>query len=67
VFNRVDLSSWTVGASGTWAKFGFAVGFNRRVGTTSDVLVRNILNGDPLHTTVDVSTGGLIYSITYRF
>ena len=67
VFNSVDLSSWTVGVSGAWAKLQFAVGFNWRVGTTSDVVVRNLLNGDPLHTNVDVRTGGLIYSIAYQF
>jgi hypothetical protein len=67
VFSRVDLNSWTVGASGTWAKFQFALGFNWRVGTTSDVLVRNLLNGDPVRTNIDVRTGGLIYSVAYQF
>jgi phage pi2 protein 07 len=67
VFNKVDLTSWTVGASGTWAKFQFALGFNWRVGTSSDVLVRNLLNGDPLRTRIDVRTGGLIYSVSYQF
>ena len=67
VFNKVDLTSWTVGASGTWTKFQFAVGFNWRVGTSSDVLVRNLLNGDPLRTRIDVRTGGLIYSVSYQF
>jgi hypothetical protein len=67
VFSKVDLISWTVGASGTWAKFQFALGFNWRVGTTSDVLVRNLLNGDPVRTAIDVRTGGLIYSVAYQF
>jgi hypothetical protein len=67
VFDKVDLSSWTFGVSGTWTKVRFAVGFNWRVGTASNVLVRNLLKGDPLHTNVDVRTVGLIYSITYQF
>ena len=67
VFNKVDLSSWTVGVSGTLAKFQFSAGFNHRAGTANDVLVRNLLNGDPLHTNVDVRTTGFIYSIAYQF
>jgi len=67
VFNAVDLSSWSVGVSGTVAKLQFAVGVNYRVGVTSDLLVRNLLNGDPLHTKVNVRTGGLVYSLAYQF
>jgi hypothetical protein len=62
VFNKVDFSSWTVGVSGTWAKFQFSGGFNRRAGTANDVLRWNLLNGDPLHTNFDVRTTGFIYS-----
>lgn len=54
-------------ASGTYAKLRFAVGFNQRVGTSRDVPVRNLLNSDPLHTNIDVRSGGLIYSISYQF
>ena len=67
VFNKVDLSSWTVGVSGTLAKFQFSAGFNHRAGTANDVLVRNLLNGDPLQSNVDVRTTGFIYSIAYQF
>jgi hypothetical protein len=67
VFNKINLSSWTFGASGAYAKLQFAVGFNLRFGTTDDILVRNLLNSDPVHTRVDVRTGGLIYSIAYQF
>jgi hypothetical protein len=67
VFNKVDLSSWTFGISGTWAKLQFAAGFNHRRGTAHDLLVRNLLNGDPVRTDVDVHTTGFIYSIAYQF
>lgn len=67
VFNKVDTSSWTVGVSGTLAKFQFAAGFNRCAGTANDVLVRNLLNGDKLQTDIDVRTVGFIYSIAYQF
>ena len=36
-------------------------------GAASDVLVRNLLNGAPLLTKIDVHTGGLIYSLAYQF
>ena len=67
VFNEVDLSSWNVGVSGSVAKLQFAVGVNYRVGAASNVLVRNLLNGAPLLTKIDVHTGGLIYSLAYQF
>jgi hypothetical protein len=67
VFNNVDLSSWTFGISGTWAKLQFAAGFNHRRGTAHDLLVRNLLNGEPVRTDVDVHTTGFIYSIAYQF
>jgi hypothetical protein len=67
VFNKVDLSSWSAGVSGTVAKLQFTVGVNYRVGVSSDVLVRNLLNGAPLLTKVDVRTAGLVYSLAYQF
>jgi hypothetical protein len=67
VFNNVDLASWTLGISGTLARFQFAAGLNRRSGTAKDVLVRNLLNGEPLQTNIDVRSVGFIYSIGYQF
>jgi hypothetical protein len=67
VFNQVDLSSWSVGVSGQLAKFQFAIGFNRRTGIAHDVLVHNLLDGDPFGTNVSVRTAGLIYSVGYQF
>ena len=67
VFNHVNLASWTFGVSGARAKFQSAAGFNLRFGTTDDIVVRNLLSGDPFHTKVDVRTAGFIYSIAYQF
>jgi len=35
--------------------------------SANDVLERNLLNGDPLQTDIDVRTVGFIYSIAYQF
>ena len=67
MFTRVDLSSWSIGVSGTLARFQFAAGFNRRSGTASDVLVRKLLHSEPLQTNIDVRSVGFIYSIGYQF
>jgi hypothetical protein len=67
VFNKANFASWTLGVSGTVAKLQFAGGFNGRVGTARDVIVRNRLNGEPLRTNVDVRTIAFIYSIAYQF
>ncbi len=67
VFNAADLVSWTVGLSGTWARFQFAAGFNRHVGTADDLVVRNLLNGDTVQTSIDIRTTGFIYAIAYQF
>ena len=63
----MDLVSWTLGVSGSWAKLQFAVGVNRHTGTSDDVFVRNLLNGEPVRTAFDVKTTGFIYSIAYQF
>jgi hypothetical protein len=67
VFNEANFASWTLGLSGTVAKLQFAVGFNGRVGTARNVIVRNLLSEEPLQTNVEVRTIGFIYSIAYQF
>jgi hypothetical protein len=67
IFNKVDLISWTLGVSGSWEKFQFAAGFNRKSGTSNDMTFRNLLNGQVVHTSVDVRTTGFIYSLAYQF
>jgi hypothetical protein len=46
VFTAVDLTSWSVGVSGTLGNFRFSVGMNRQSGSAEDVMLRNLVNGD---------------------
>jgi hypothetical protein len=63
----VNLFSWTLGLSGTKGKFQFTAGVNSRTGSSDDVLVRNLENGDQIKSSMDVRTIGLIYSLSYKF
>lgn len=67
VFNKVDLLTWTLGVSGTVARFQFASGLNWRSGAANDILVRNLWNGESVETNIDVRSVGFIYSIGYQF
>ena len=67
IFDQVDLNSWTIGMSGKAAKLQFAAGLNIRRGESGDIHVRDLLNGDPLLTSIKIKTTGLIYSLSYEF
>jgi hypothetical protein len=67
IFNKVDLTTWSVGLSGTFGKFQFAAGLNRQSGRADNLTLRNLLNGDTVTSAVDVRTTGLIYSLAYQF
>jgi hypothetical protein len=67
VFSKVDLLTWSLGMSGSLGKFQFAAGFNHQAGTANDIAVRNLLNGQVVHTAMDVRMAGFIYSIGYQF
>ena len=67
VFNKVDLLTWSLGLSGSLGKFIFAAGFNHQSGTANDITVRNLLNGQEVHTAMSVSMSGFIYSLAYQF
>jgi hypothetical protein len=66
IFTRIDLLSWTIGASGRFARFQFALGINRRSGTADDVLVE-LIGGRTVRTPLEVRTTGFIYSLAYQF
>jgi hypothetical protein len=66
VFTAVDLLSWSIGVSGTLGNFRFSVGMNQQSGSAEDVMIRNV-NGDPVHSPVDVRMAGFIYSLAYQF
>jgi hypothetical protein len=67
VFTRVDLVSWSVGVSGTKGPLQFTAGVNYRSGSSDDIIVRNLQNGDQVKSGIDVKTIGLIYSLSYKF
>jgi len=67
VFNQVDLSTWSVGISGSLSRLQFAVGFNHQGGDADDVTLRNLLSGDTIRSPIDVSLTGFIYSLSYQF
>jgi predicted porin len=67
VFTRVDLATWSVGASGTIGKFKFAAGLNWQSGAADNIRLYNRLNGQPVTTPVDIRIAGFIYSIAYQF
>jgi len=67
LFNKVDLLTWSLGLSGSLGKFIFAAGFNHQSGTANDVAVRNLLNGQVVHSAMAVTLSGFIYSLAYQF
>jgi hypothetical protein len=67
IFQKVDLTTWTVGVSGTFGKLQFSAGVNRQTGTANDVTFRNLLSGQPVTSNVNVAMTGFIYSLAYQF
>jgi hypothetical protein len=67
VFNHVDLMTLTIGLSGSLGRFQFAAGFNHQSGNADDVMLRNLLNGQVVQSTIDVGMSGFIYSLAYQF
>ena len=67
IFSRVDLTTWSLGASGTFGRLQFAAGLNWQVGDADDVTLRNLLDGQQIQTPVDVRVVGFIYSLAYQF
>jgi hypothetical protein len=67
VFDQVDLNAWTIGLSGKASKLQFAAGLNFRRGESGDIHVRDLLNGQPVLTSLKIKTTALIYSLSYEF
>jgi hypothetical protein len=67
VFNEVDLTTWSVGVSGTLGRFQFSFGLNRQSGGAEDVMLRHLLSGQAVRTPIDVRLTGFIYSLAYQF
>lgn len=67
VFTNVNLYRWSAGVSGTKGKFQFTAGVNYRGGSSDDVIVRDLQNGDLIKSGINIRTIGLIYSLSYKF
>ena len=67
VFDKVDLTAFTVGLSGRFDKLTYAAGFNYRGGTSENLKLKNILSGPEITTNIGVRTMGMIYSVAYQF
>lgn len=52
--------------SGAAGKLAYAAGVNYRGGTSDAIVVRNVL-GQPIQTTNEIRTLGMIYSLSYQF
>jgi hypothetical protein len=67
VFTKVNLFTWSLGISGTKGPLQFTAGVNYRSGSSDNVIVRNLQNGDLVTSGMDVRTIGLIYALSYKF
>jgi hypothetical protein len=67
IFDRVNLTTWTVGLSGAVKKLSYAAGLNYSGGTSDNLVLRNVLAGQPVQTAIHLRTIGMIYSMAYQF
>ena len=67
IFARVNMTIWTVGLSGAAGNLSYAAGVNYRGGTVDNLVVRNLLSGQPIQTSIGIRTIGMIYSLAYQF
>lgn len=67
VFTRVDLTSWSLGLSGTFGRVIFTLGVNQQRGSSDDITLSNLVDSRQVRTPATVRMAGLIYSLAYRF
>jgi hypothetical protein len=65
VFNKVDLTTWSLGASAA-RQIQFTAGFNRQ-SKRRGCHVRGLSTGQNVTTNVSVRNVGFIYSLAYQF
>ena len=72
--SAVSVGLWTAQASARTpyrsqaaASPKFSAGLSRQTRSADDVALRNLLNGDVVHSRIDVRTTGFIYSLAYQF
>lgn len=67
VFTKVDLTSWSLGLSGSLGPVVFSLGLNQQRGRSGDITLTNLVDGRVVQTPATVRMAGLIYSLAYRF
>jgi hypothetical protein len=67
VFDKVDLTAYTIGLSGRVDKLTYAAGFNYRGGQSENIAIGNLIGRGPVNTHIGVRTMGMIYSVSYQF
>jgi hypothetical protein len=67
VFTKLNRFGWSIGISGTKGPLQFTAGVNYRSGSSEDIVIRNLQNGEQVTSTISVQTLGLIYSLSYKF
>ena len=67
VFNAVDLHAITVGIGGQLKHFQASLGLRYEFGTSSDIVVHELTNGQAVTTNFSVRNIGAIYSVAYLF
>jgi hypothetical protein len=67
VFDRITLVNYTIGLSGAAGKLSYAAGVNYSGGTSDNLVLHNLLSGQPVQTTIGIRTFGMIYSLAYQF
>jgi hypothetical protein len=66
-FTKVDLQNWTVGISGRASIILASLGLRVSTGTSDPIVLRTLTNGQPLQTTMKVTSVGLVYSVAILF
>jgi hypothetical protein len=67
IYAQANLVSWTVGLSGSVARFTFSGGIDFRSGSADNIILRNVIDSGTVATDIDIRTIGLIYALAYRF
>jgi hypothetical protein len=67
VFNAVNLHAITVGVGGQLKHFQASLGLRYEFGSSSDTVIHELPNGQPVTTNFSVRNIGAIYSVAYLF
>lgn len=66
-FNRTDLTSVTIGVSGTAFHISGSLGLTYQFGTTDEMTIPDLAGGALARTTFKISNFGILYALSYAF